>query len=441
MALGYENTGTGPKLIQAAGNAMTESIRLTGEQIRKDIIGYNTDKQVAGLLSEAQTIQPDSPDFQNQLVGVLAKYPMAANDPRARLGLNLLGNAWEQKNREKELTDTFGRAVTLQGLKNRQNPLYGGGGGGVQIGGGMGGGGGLRVPAAEPEGFSFGVGERGGGVMGRTAPAGGFSFGAGGPEGSVDFGAGERGGGVMGMGRTNKLGLPELAPQSMDAEPDLMGGLHRRLQGIPNLPAKVGATEMAKLAGKITANELAGEKPVFRTIPGVGVGRYDKDSDSFVVVGKGQKPSRWLNDGANWVNPETQEKIAIQISPDQAADNTRADAAAAERIRQAEIKARGADVKLQLQNVKDKRQRVESDRKEKLKTIESFEKEGKKAPPENYEVLKQLDAQLKIYDDVISDISGEGKKLDREAAAQILKEAGGDKDKAREIAKQRGYSL
>lgn len=77
MALGYENTGIGPRLIANAGNAMTESIRQFGEKLQKDIVSHNTDKQVAGFLQEAQSLNLDSPTFQGDLVGVLAKYPMA----------------------------------------------------------------------------------------------------------------------------------------------------------------------------------------------------------------------------------------------------------------------------------------------------------------------------------------------------------------------------
>lgn len=165
MALGYENTGTGPNIIANAGNAMAADIRRVGEQIRKDILDHKTDKQVAGLLSEAQTISPDSPTFQQDLVGVLARYPLAASDPRAQVGLKMLGAGWQQEQRKKELTQRFDNQKDLAKIRAGGGGIYDPEGGSADnfnvdpLG---------RVPAAvQPTGSALG------------SPEGGFSFGAG----------------------------------------------------------------------------------------------------------------------------------------------------------------------------------------------------------------------------------------------------------------------
>lgn len=325
MALGYETTGTGPSLIANAGNAMAASIRQTGEQIRKDILSYNQDKQVAGMLTDLQKVTPDSPTFQNDLIGVLAKYPMAANDDRAKIGLQLLGNSWEQKMRQKELTTRFDQQKTLLGMKG--GGLYG------------------DAPPVQP--FATG-GLRGMDQNPMPPPADtGMSFGA----------------GMGGLGqRQHPTGVnPELPVSGgvvgQQGEPDRMAGLDSRLRGIPGLPAKTGATEMARLAGKIAGNEVAAEKDVFRNIPGVGVGRYDKATDSFVVVGKGKQPQKWLNTGTHWENAETGETKPIGMSQAQtAADADRnagldmrrsaADLAKSEKLASRALKSIDGDIKV-----------------------------------------------------------------------------------------------
>jgi hypothetical protein len=400
MALGYETTSTAPNLIANAGNAMAASIRQTGEQIRKDILSYNQDKQVAGMLSELQKVTPESPTFQNDLIGVLAKYPMAANDDRAKIGLQLLGNSWEQKMRQKELTTKFNQQKTLLGLK-------------------------------------------GGGVYGDAPPLAGLDQNPMPPPADAGFSFG------AGLGqRQHPTGVnPELPVSGgVVGEPDLMAGLDSRLRSIPGLPAKTGATEMARLAGKIAGNEVAAEKPVFRTIPGVGVGRYDAETDSFVVVGKGKQPQKWLNTGTHWENAETGETKPISMSPAQAA-------ADADRNAGLDIRRSAADVAKSEKLANRALKSISSEIDEKERDITSLETSIRKrqsakerTPTEEAELAKwqEQHAVLRAERDVLqqerSEIGGV-KKLDRETAAQLLQEAGGDKEKARELARSRGYSL
>lgn len=198
MALGYENTGTGPNIIANAGNAMAADIRRVGEQIRKDIIDHKTDKQVAGLLSEAQTISPDSPTFQQDLVGVLAKYPMAASDPRAQVGLKMLGTAWQQTQDVRMMEKRFGLETDQWNERHPTPRMYG-----EEPGG-------LRKPM-------------GGGLVGDGVSPGDMAAEPVGPNDMFRAGSGMMGG--LGSNRGGPLGgVPFVPPETAAPSDDLLGG-------------------------------------------------------------------------------------------------------------------------------------------------------------------------------------------------------------------------
>jgi hypothetical protein len=74
------------------------------------------------------------------------------------------------------------------------------------------------------------------------------------------------------------------------------------------------------------------------------------------------------------------------------------------------------------------------------KRISAMRASNRPVPPSAYEDLQNVDNFISAIGD-ISKPSTEAKQLDRATASEILREAGGDKEKARAIAKERGYKF
>lgn len=286
MALGYETTGTGPNIIANAGNAMAADIRRIGEQIRGDIIKHNTDKQVAGLLQEVQAISPDSPTFQNDLVGVLAKYPMAASDPRAKMGLQMLGTAWQQKQDQKDALTRFGQQKELVGMRTGgANRPYGGSG---ELGAAP------DLGGAEEQARND--------IMGAGSRMMGSLGGGGGPLGGVPFTPPPSdlpvSGGVV--GEENALFNTDLDRTFKRIGVDERTGKRYMAQD-----AAMKAREMRKPASR----------PTTQKISGVGLVQWNPDERAWdTVVEEGKKGGRWVNTGTHWENVESGAQIPIGAS-------------------------------------------------------------------------------------------------------------------------------
>lgn len=271
MALGYQVDNIAPGLLMNAGNSMVQSIRNVGQQIRADVIRNQTDQQVVGLLTEAQRIDPNSPTFQNDLVGVLAKYPMAGQDERAAFGIGLLSKAWQQKRAEAEAETQFINQSALYRLKHpnagrmygdddslplptNQDPLAGN----------------YPEQAQADPAMEFGAGQRGG-VFGRfgLGIGNGTSFGAGMNDLGVGFTPPPQEEGEASV-------LPPLPGQDQ-LPPALRGGpsdpynpvLAFRKSQKGRIPAEVGQREEARLAADYEREkmrrETSAQKPVYRS--------------------------------------------------------------------------------------------------------------------------------------------------------------------------------
>lgn len=403
MALGYENTGIAPGLISKAGSAMAESIRQTGEKIRGDIIQHNTDKQVVGLLNDAKTLDVASPTFQNELIGVLGKYPMALGDDRAKIGLNLLNTAWQQQQQQTALNSRLNSAENIARIRKGGNGLA------------------ADLPPldlnATPEmpmsdantgAFSFGAGNRSG-VMGR--------FGAGAGNG-MQFGAGMRDQGGAGFG-TSERQLPNdlpTIPEPGGAQSNPLFDTDKVLRGISGLDRATYAKTMARTAEKAAAAKIAGEKPknpITKQIPGVGLVQYNPDTQEWNTVVKSGTPERWLNGGDEWINPKTGARVPIDLSQKQQEDLKGKEEAA-------NAKAEEAAMKRALDALNSKRDVIVKDRDKKRATIESFEKSGKPVPSQNYEELRNLDSQLRVADELISEMGGSKKQKMRWDGNQLV---------------------
>lgn len=402
MALGYENTGIGPKLIANAGNAMTESIRQFGEKLQKDIVAHNTDKQVVGFLSEAKNIDINSPTFQADLVGVLARYPMAAGDQRALTGARLLATGWEQKQAEKTAVTRFNERKTLAGMRSTGGGLYGEGPLGVGFN--------PDLPALPG-------------------------------EQEVGAGAGMRMGGAAGLGvpfNPQEQLAPTTGVVAEEGNPLFNTELHGALKQT-GVDRRTGTRLMAQDAAAKAREIRSPTKPQTRQISGVGLVQYDPDTQEWnTVVEAGEKPGRWLNMGSHWENAETGVQKPISLSPAQK-ESTEIRKSAAETAKATKVTERA------LKNIDSEIDMVEKDISSVEKSIRDIRKKDR-TPAEEAELAKwqEQHATLRANRDTLQKERSElgaVKKLDSDAAMELLKEAGGDREKARELARQRGYSL
>lgn len=289
MALGYENTGIAPRLIANAGNAMTESIRQFGEKLQKDIVSHNTDKQVMGFLSEAKTLNLDSPTFQGDLVGVLAKYPMAAGDQRALMGAKLLAGGWEQKQAQKAATDKFEQQKILAGIRvsGANRPYSGANGFNPDLPA-------LSGPTGEADMFNAG-----GAILNNLAPA--------------------------------PLGVPfqptEELPPLPDANPLFNQDLDQTFRRI-GVDDRTGRRLMAQDAA---LRSRAGNKgPTTRTVQGVGLVEFNPTTGEWTTAVEAKTPRRFRSAGDRLIDLDTGEEVAIGVSPNTKANLDMRKTAAAE---------------------------------------------------------------------------------------------------------------
>lgn len=101
MALGIEQNSIAPQLIAQSGKMLSENIRDIGKQVQGAILEVNTKKDLARMAQEIQSgaVIPQSEDFAQQAIAFGFRHPLAIQDPRGQMALNILGKAhgeWRQ---------------------------------------------------------------------------------------------------------------------------------------------------------------------------------------------------------------------------------------------------------------------------------------------------------------------------------------------------------
>lgn len=110
MALGIEPNSIAPNLIAQSGKMLSDNIRDIGKQVQSSIYEINTRKDLAAMAQELQqgAVIPQSEDFAQQAVAFGFRHPLAIQDPRGQMALNVLGKAhgeWRQGQLVKERLD------------------------------------------------------------------------------------------------------------------------------------------------------------------------------------------------------------------------------------------------------------------------------------------------------------------------------------------------
>lgn len=101
MALGIEPNSIAPNLIMQSGKMLSDNIRDIGKQVQSSIFEINTKKDLAAMAQEIQqgAVIPQSETFAEDAVAFGFRHPLAIQDPRGQMALNVLGKAhseWRQ---------------------------------------------------------------------------------------------------------------------------------------------------------------------------------------------------------------------------------------------------------------------------------------------------------------------------------------------------------
>lgn len=120
--IGITYSSNPSRLIQQSGEFLSNNIRDIGKQIQGTILEINTKKDLARFAQNLQqNVNPNSEDFAQQAVQVAANHPLAIQDPRGQIALNILGKAhgeWKQAQLAVQRQGLYGNAPGI-GIYNR----------------------------------------------------------------------------------------------------------------------------------------------------------------------------------------------------------------------------------------------------------------------------------------------------------------------------------
>lgn len=119
MDIGITYSSNPSRLIQASGEFLSNNIREIGKNVQSAILEINTRKDLARFAQNLQqNVNPNSDDFANQAVQVAANHPLAVQDPRGQIALNILGKAHGQYQEAKNLVTRFNQQSQMVGMRN-----------------------------------------------------------------------------------------------------------------------------------------------------------------------------------------------------------------------------------------------------------------------------------------------------------------------------------
>lgn len=119
MPLGIEQDSIAPQLIQNAGSALVQGIRQIGQQISSHLTEIQTKRDLAAMAQDMQGVNPQSTEFPVALTQLVSRHPLAAQDQRGLLALNILGKAHGEWQAGEAEARAFNRAMALQGYRSR----------------------------------------------------------------------------------------------------------------------------------------------------------------------------------------------------------------------------------------------------------------------------------------------------------------------------------
>jgi len=207
MPLGIQNDNFIANATLRFGDHLAKSIQQAGVGIEQSIERVATNRQLQGLGETLSQINPETPDYPQQLMKLRTQFPLAAQDPRgySMVGLGMKSYLQWQQNQQQiqRATTQFGRQKQLIAYRNA-NPRPGSAANGEvdlltgQPAEGLPEGGGVVAPGqlapqnpATRAGFSFGSGMGDQSTFDTPTTEPGVGFGGINPARSSGFGAGQ----------------------------------------------------------------------------------------------------------------------------------------------------------------------------------------------------------------------------------------------------------
>lgn len=104
------------------GDRLSAGIIHSGQQIEQGLQRMTANRQVAGLGAELSQINPETPDYPQQVMAIASNYPEAMRDPRGQTIVAIGGNAYNRwKATQQAIAQsnmTFGRQLGLENLRS-----------------------------------------------------------------------------------------------------------------------------------------------------------------------------------------------------------------------------------------------------------------------------------------------------------------------------------
>lgn len=386
MPLGFTGGRLAPQ-IERFGNDAAQMILQTGATIEQGLQRMMTNRQVAGLGQELGTLNPESPEWAQQAVQLGSRYPLAMKSPAGQFMLGTQAKAhaqWQQTQQATARAQTqFGNSVALEGLKQRN-----------------------RLALAERK-----------------------------PTGEVD---------LSGMALPSRL-TPQAQGPTLSGEPlgaaeagtaALTSGTGAGMEAQPPLPLdQLDPLAVSALRPLAETQRLTGTKPTKSQVFGALSAERTRAQQDKRDAEKEQ--TKALSDESKAAkDAATQQRLILNSELATVKSDVSRHAAALE-----DHEARKKDLDKQLAELAKKELPVE-EYKTAVKELQD-EYFGRKAVLE-----RRLQEAGQERARLIRELQGLGgkevaaeKKLDVKSAAELLKEAGGDKEKARALARERGFTF
>lgn len=98
---------------------MVESLRRAGQQVEQTVLRQQSNRELKAFGQEAQSLNPQSPNYQASMLGLMGKYPMAANSKAGQNIMSALGSMNRNYLGEQNAQADFNRNVALENLRSR----------------------------------------------------------------------------------------------------------------------------------------------------------------------------------------------------------------------------------------------------------------------------------------------------------------------------------
>lgn len=117
MDIGITYSQNPSKLIESSGKFLSDNIRSIGQSVQSTILEINTKKDLARFAQNLQqNVNPNSDDFAQQAVQVAANHPLAIQDPRGQIALNILGKAHGEWKQAQLAVNRFNTPINMPGV-------------------------------------------------------------------------------------------------------------------------------------------------------------------------------------------------------------------------------------------------------------------------------------------------------------------------------------